>query len=334
MITGNFPNLRLRRSRKNEWSRRLVEENNLSSSDFILPIFLMKGRNKKQAILSMPGVYRYTLDKLSPILEKAIKIKIPMVALFPYIDAKNKDEFGTEALNENNLVCKAIRFIKKRFKNNIGIMSDVALDPYTSHGHDGLLKNNYVINDKTINVLIKQSLLQAQMGCDVIAPSDMMDGRVGKIRDFLDKNNYINIQIMSYSAKFSSSFYYPFREAIGSNYLGDKIDKSSYQINPGNCNEPIRGVSIDISEGADMIIVKPGMNYLDIIYRIKKTYKFPTFAYQVSGEYAMLENAFQKKILDKPKALIETLLCFKRAGADGIFTYFAMDAAKEIIKLK
>ena len=321
MITGKFPNLRLRRSRKNDWSRRLIEENNLTPSDFILPIFLIEGKNKKQKIASMPGVYRYTLDKLASIVEKAIKSKIPMVALFPHINNKNKNEFGTESLNENNLVCKAIRLIKKKYKNEIGIMCDVALDPYTSHGHDGLLKSNYVLNDETIQILINQSLLQAQMGCDVLAPSDMMDGRIGEIRKSLDKNGLKMTQILSYAVKYASSFYGPFRNAVGSkNVL--KGDKKTYQMDFKNNYESLREVALDIKEGADMIIVKPGMPYLDIIREVKNNFKIPVIAYQVSGEYSLIQNAISKNILDK-KSIYESLVSFKRAGASAIITYFA-----------
>ena len=332
-ISISFPRTRMRRTRMRKFSLDLVQETRLSTSDLIYPLFVIEGHNKKEEIKSMPNIFRKSSDLLLKDVENCIQLGIKAIAIFPYISKKLKDDSGSESINPDNLICNTVRKIKKEFPD-IGIICDVALDPYTTHGHDGLIINEQVDNDKTIHLLEKQSLNQAISGCDIIAPSDMMDGRVGKIRDFLDKNNYINVQIMSYAAKFSSSFYYPFREAIGSNYIGDKIDKSSYQINPGNSNESIRGVSMDISEGADMIIVKPGMNYLDIIYRIKNTYEFPTFAYQVSGEYAMLEHAFQKKILKKSKTLIETLLCFKRAGADGILTYFACDAAKEIIKLK
>ena len=271
MITGKFPGLRLRRSRKNDWSRRLIEENNLSPSDFILPIFLIEGKNKKQSISSMPGVYRYTLDKLSPLIEKAIKDNLPMVALFPYIEKKKKNKFGTEALNENNLVCKAIQLIKKKYKNQIGIMCDVALDPYTSHGHDGLIKSGYVLNDKTVDVLIKQSLLQAQMGCDVLAPSDMMDGRIGKIRKALDKNGYEMTQILSYAVKYASSFYGPFRDAVGSKGLL-KGNKKNYQMDFKNSEEALREVALDIKEGADMVMVKPGLPYLDIIKLVKENF--------------------------------------------------------------
>ena len=242
MITGKYPSLRLRRTRKYDWSRRLIQENNLSCSDFIYPIFLIEGKNKKVPVKSMPGVYRYSIDKLGMIINNVIKHKIPMVALFPSTPNHKKDKFGTEAFNEDNLVCRAIRYIKKRFKNNIGIMSDVALDPYTSHGHDGLLKNNFVINDETINVLIKQSILQAQMGCDVIAPSDMMDGRIGKIRRSLDKNKFHDVQILSYAVKYASNFYGPFRDAVGSKKSLNS-DKKNYQMDFSNSNESLREVS-------------------------------------------------------------------------------------------
>ena len=265
MITGKFPSLRLRRTRKFTWSRRLIQENNLSTNDFIYPIFLIEGKNNKQPIKSMPDIYKYTIDKLGPLVDKAIKNKIPMIALFPSTPKKKKDYHGNEALNENNLVCKATRFIKKRFKNDIGIMCDVALDPYTSHGHDGLLKKDYVLNDKTIEVLKKQSLLQAQMGCDVIAPSDMMDGRIGKIRKFLDKNGYHDVQLLSYAVKYASNFYGPFRDAIGSK-KSLISDKKNYQMDFANINESIREVALDIKEGADMVMVKPGMPYFCLLY--------------------------------------------------------------------
>ncbi len=321
MITGKFPNLRLRRSRKNDWSRRLIEENNLTPSDFILPIFLIEGKNKKQKITSMPGVYRYTLDKLASIVEKAIKNKIPMVALFPHTNNKNKNEFGTESLNENNLVCKAIRLIKKKYKNEIGIMCDVALDPYTSHGHDGLLKSNYVLNDETIQILVNQSLLQAQMGCDVLAPSDMMDGRIGEIRKSLDKNGLKMTQILSYAVKYASSFYGPFREAVGSKGLL-KGDKKNYQMDFRNSDEALREVALDIKEGADMVMVKPGLPYLDIIKSVKEKFKIPVMAYQVSGEYSLLENSINKKLVNK-NVILENLISFKRAGANAIVSYYA-----------
>ena len=328
MITGKYPSLRLRRARKYSWSRKLIQENNLSSGDLVYPIFLIEGKNKKQAIKSMPDIYRYSIDQLGIIVNNVIKHKIPMVALFPSTPNKKKDKFGTESLNENNLVCRAIRFIKKRFKNDIGIMSDVALDPYTTHGHDGLLKNNYVINDKTVDVLIKQALLQAQMGCDVIAPSDMMDGRVGKIRKFLDKNKYHDVQILSYAIKYASNFYGPFRDAVGSK-KSLKSDKKNYQMDFANSNESLREVALDIKEGADMIIVKPGLPYLDVMQKVKENFKIPVIAYQVSGEYSLIKNGIKNKLINE-EAIIESLMCFKRAGASAIISYFALDVVKKI----
>ena len=328
MITGKFPNLRLRRSRKYAWSRRLVEENSLSSNDFILPIFLIDGKNKTQSIKTMPGVYRYTIDKLGKVVSDAIKSGIPMIALFPSTSLKKKNDLGTEALNEDNLVCQAIQFIKKRFKNEIGIMCDVALDPYTSHGHDGLLKSGYVLNDQTINILVKQSLLQAEMGCNVIAPSDMMDGRVGKIRKALDKEGYQMVQILSYAVKYASNFYGPFRDAVGSNkYL--KSDKKNYQMDFRNSSESIREVALDIKEGADLIMVKPGMPYLDIIKLVKDSFKIPVFAYQVSGEYSLIKLGIKNKLINE-ESILESLISFKRAGASAIVSYFALDIAKKI----
>lgn len=328
MITGKYPNLRLRRNRKANWTRRLVEESNLSCNDLILPIFLIDGKNKVQSIKTMPGVFRYSIDKLSKILDKAIFLKIPMVALFPYSHSKVKNKYGSEALNEDNLVCRAIRYIKKRYKNQIGIMCDVALDPYTTHGHDGLLKSGYVLNDETIEILIKQSILQAEMGCDVIAPSDMMDGRIGKIRKALDKNGYQLIQILSYAVKYASSFYGPFRDAIGSK--GSlKGDKKNYQMDYRNRLEALREVSLDIKEGADIVMVKPGMPYLDIISLVKNNFKIPVFAYQVSGEYSLINNGIKKGIIDN-QAIFESLISFKRAGASAIVSYYADRIAKDL----
>ncbi len=321
MITGKYPSLRLRRSRKYNWSRRLIEENSLSPNDFILPIFIIEGKNKRQKIKSMPDVYRYTINNLSRIVDKAIKNRLPMIALFPYTEKNKKNNLGTEALNEDNLVCRAIQFIKKRYKNEIGIMCDVALDPYTSHGHDGLLRSNYVLNDETIEVLINQSLLQAQMGCDVLAPSDMMDGRIGEIRKALDKNDYQMTQILSYAVKYASSFYGPFRDAVGSKNLL-KGDKRSYQMDFRNNNEALREVALDIKEGADMVMIKPGMPYLDIIKLVKENFKIPVIAYQVSGEYSLLSNSINKGLIDK-KAILESLISFKRAGANSIVSYYA-----------
>ena len=321
MITGKYPSLRLRRNRKYPWSRKLTQENTLSTSDFILPIFLIDGSNKKESISSMPGVYRYSINRLSQIIDKSISKGIPMVALFPKTKNILKNNIGSESLNENNLVCRAIVEIKKKYKNQIGIMCDVALDPYTSHGHDGLIKSNQIINDETIDVLIKQSLLQAQMGCDVLAPSDMMDGRVGKIRKALDKSNFKNVQIVSYAAKYASSFYGPFRDAVGSK--GSlKGDKKTYQMDFKNSDEALREVALDIKEGADMVIVKPGMPYLDIIKSIKEKFRIPVLAYQVSGEYSLISNAIQKKLIDQ-NAVYESLMALKRAGANAIISYYA-----------
>ena len=321
IITGKYPNLRMRRSRKNSWSRRLVQENSLSHNDLILPIFLTDGSNQKIPIKSMPNIYRYSIDRLSKIIDKSIKKKIPMIALFPQTEIKLKNPLGSEALNENNLVCKAIRYIKKRYKNEIGIMCDVALDPYTSHGHDGLLKNSKIVNDETINVLVKQSLLQASMGCDVIAPSDMMDGRIGKIRKELDKNKFEDVQIISYAVKYASSFYGPFRDAVGSKGAL-RGDKKTYQMDFKNTNEALREVSIDIKEGADMVMVKPGLPYLDIIKNVKEHFKIPVLAYQVSGEYSLIANGIKQGIMDD-NVIYETLMAFKRAGSNAIISYFA-----------
>ncbi len=326
IITGKYPNLRLRRNRKSDWIRRLVSETNLSFNDLILPIFLIDGKNKVQSINSMPGIYRYSVDKISKIIDKAIALGIPMVALFPYTNSKVKNYYGSEALNENNLVCRATRLIKKKYKNQIGIMCDVALDPYTSHGHDGLFKSGYVLNDKTVEILIKQSLLQAEMGCDVIAPSDMMDGRIGKIRKALDKNGHELVNILSYAVKYASSYYGPFRDAVGSKGLL-KGDKKNYQMDYRNKSESTREVTLDIKEGADMIMVKPGLPYLDIIKTIKNNFKIPVIAYQVSGEYSLLNNAIKKGLIDE-HAIIETLMAFKRAGASAIVTYYADKISK------
>jgi len=321
MITGKYPNLRLRRNRKQSWSRKLIEENSLSPSDFILPIFVIDGSNKRENIPSMPGVYRYTVNRLAQIIDKAIKKGLPMVALFPKTKNNLKNEIGSESLNQDNLVCRAILEIKKKYKNQIGIMCDVALDPYTSHGHDGLIKHNQILNDETIEILINQSLLQAEMGCDVLAPSDMMDGRIGKIRKALDKSNYKNVQILSYAAKYASSFYGPFRDAVGSK-TSLRGNKKTYQMDFRNSDEALREVALDIKEGADMVMVKPGMPYLDIIKSIKEKFKIPVFAYQVSGEYSLISNAIQKRLINED-AVYESLVAFKRAGANAIVSYYA-----------
>tara|TARA_Y100000780_G_C13613253_1_gene389406 strand:+ start:40 stop:1029 length:990 start_codon:yes stop_codon:yes gene_type:complete len=321
---GSYPNVRLRRNRKAEWSRRLVSENNLSTNDLIWPIFIREGKNIKESIKSMPGVYRHSLDKVEGLVEKAVNKKIPMIALFPYTPISKKNSRGSEALNRNNLICKALRLIKKNYKN-IGIMCDVALDPYTDHGHDGIVKKNYVDNDETIKILIKQSLLQAEMGCDVIAPSDMMDGRVGEIRKALDKNGFKLVQILSYAVKYASNFYGPFREAVGSKKLL-RSDKKNYQMDFRNSNEALKEVALDIREGADFVMVKPGMPYLDVIRLVKDSFKIPVFAYQVSGEYSLIQNGINNKILNED-AIYESLISFKRAGASAIITYFAEQIA-------
>jgi len=324
---GSYPSTRLRRNRKQEWSRKLLEENTLSPNDLIWPIFICEGKNKKERINTMPDVYRYSIDKLEKLLERAIKLKIPMIALFPSIPNHKKDSKGSEALNKKNLVCEALKLIKKNYKN-IGIMCDVALDPYTSHGHDGILKNGYVNNDETIKILIKQSLLQASMGCDVIAPSDMMDGRIGEIRKALDKNGYELVQILSYAVKYASNFYGPFRDAVGSK--GSlKSDKKNYQMDFKNSREALREVALDIKEGADFVMVKPGMLYLDIIKLIKDNFKIPVFAYQVSGEYSLIKNGIKNNILNE-ESIIESITSFKRAGASAVVTYFAEEIARKL----
>ena len=324
---GSYPSTRLRRNRKKEWSRRLVQENTLSPNDLIWPIFICEGTNVKERINTMPGVYRNSIDRLEKLVESAMDKNIPMIALFPNIPNSKKNSKGSEALNKNNLVCKALRLIRKNYKN-IGIMCDVALDPYTSHGHDGILKNNYVDNDETIKILIKQSLLQAEMGCDVIAPSDMMDGRVGEIRKALDKNNYELVQILSYAVKYASNFYGPFRDAVGSKKTL-KGDKKNYQMDFRNSKEALREVALDIKEGADFVMVKPGMPYLDIIKLIRDNFKIPVFAYQVSGEYSLIKNGIKNKILNE-EAIIESLTSFKRAGASAVVTYFAEEIAQKL----
>ena len=326
-IVGKYPATRLRRIRNSEWMRRLVSENNLSINDLILPIFVRDGKNKVDKIKTMPGVFRYSVDKLSLIMNKAKKLKIPMVAFFPYTPERKKNKHGSEALNEDNLICQSIKLTKKYYPN-IGIMCDVALDPYTSHGHDGILIDDNVDNDKTIEILVKQALLQAKMGCDVIAPSDMMDGRIGVIRKALDKKNFKNVSIISYAAKYASSFYGPFRDAVGSK-KNLKSNKKSYQMDFRNSNEAYREIGLDIKEGADIVMVKPGLPYLDIINKIKDSFKIPVFAYQVSGEYSLIKLGIKQGLI-KDEAILESLIAFKRAGASAIITYFALDVAKKL----
>ncbi len=317
---------RMRRNRRAEWARRLVREHQLTTDDLIWPLFIMDGHNKRAAVPSMPGVERLSVDQVVREAERAAKLTIPCIALFPYTDPALRDEDGSEALNPDNLVCRAIRAVKKEVPD-IGILCDVALDPFTSHGHDGLLRDGVILNDETVAVLVKQALVQAEAGCDIIAPSDMMDGRVGAIRKGLDAANFTDVSIMSYAAKYASAFYGPFRDAVGSakTLTGDK---RTYQMDYGNTDEALREVALDIEEGADMIMVKPGLPYLDIVSRVKETFGMPTFAYQVSGEYAMLSAAVQNGWLDGERAMMESLTAFKRAGADGVLTYFAPRAAE------
>ncbi len=329
-IIGSFPKTRLRRLRKSKWIRELISENNITHNDLVLPIFVREGKNKIEPIKTMPGVYRYTVDKLPDILKQVKYYNIPMVALFPHTPNNKKDNKGTEALNENNLICKSLKLIKKKYKE-IGVMCDVALDPYTSHGHDGILIKDEIDNDETVKILVKQALLQAKMGCDVIAPSDMMDGRVGVIRKALDKNNFKNVSILSYAVKYASNFYGPFRDAIGSKSKLKK-DKKTYQMDFRNSSEGLREVGLDIKEGADMVMVKPGMNYLDLITKIKKNFNIPVLAYQVSGEYSLIRNGIEKKILSE-ESIIESIISFKRAGACAIVTYFALEVAKKLKKI-
>jgi porphobilinogen synthase len=319
---------RLRRNRKTEWARRLVRENVLTTNDLIWPMFVVDGHNTRTPVASMPGVERLTVDQIVRDAERAAKLNIPCIALFPFTEPALRDADGSEALNPDNLVCQSVRAIKKEFPD-IGVLCDVALDPFTSHGHDGLLEDGRILNDETVAVLVRQALTQAEAGCDVIAPSDMMDGRIGAIRDALDDNGFGDVQIMSYAAKYASAFYGPFRDAIGSakTLTGDK---RTYQMDSANSDEALREVELDIAEGADMVMVKPGMPYLDIVRRVKDTFAMPTFVYQVSGEYAMIAGAAANGWIDGERAMMESLVGFKRAGADGILTYFAPQAAEKI----
>ncbi|MFC0243125.1 porphobilinogen synthase [Rhodopseudomonas telluris] len=323
--------VRPRRNRKTEWARRLVRENVLTTDDLIWPMFVIDGDNKRAPINSMPGVERLSIDQVVRAAERAAKLDIPCIALFPYTEPSLRDEEGTEATNADNLVCRTVRAIKKEFPE-LGVLCDVALDPFTSHGHDGLIQDGRILNDETVAVLVKQSLVQAEAGCDVIAPSDMMDGRIGAIREALDAAGFLDVQIMAYAAKYASAFYGPFRDAIGS-AKALTGDKRTYQMDPANTDEAIREVELDLAEGADMVMVKPGMPYLDIVRRVKETFAVPTFAYQVSGEYAMIAAAANNGWLDGDRAMLESLLAFKRAGADGVLTYFAPQAAEKLKKL-
>jgi porphobilinogen synthase len=320
--------VRMRRNRRAEWARRMVREHLLTTDDLIWPLFVMDGKNTRTPVPSMPGVERLSVDQAVREAERAAKLTIPCIALFPYTDPKLRDEDGSEALNPDNLVCRAIGAIKKEVPE-VGILCDVALDPFTSHGHDGLLRDGVIQNDETIAVLVKQALVQAEAGCDIIAPSDMMDGRVGAIRKALDAANFIDVSIMSYAAKYASAFYGPFRDAVGSSKTLTG-DKRTYQMDFGNSDEALREVALDVEEGADMIMIKPGLPYLDIVQRVKEAFAMPTFAYQVSGEYAMIMAAAQNGWLDGERAMIESLMSFKRAGCDGVLTYFAPRVAEKL----
>ncbi|MBX9590456.1 MAG: porphobilinogen synthase [Hyphomonadaceae bacterium] len=323
---GRFPAVRMRRNRRTAWSRRLVAENTLTAGDLIWPIFVVEGRNVRQPVDSMPGVERLSVDLTVAAAGEAVALGIPVVALFPFTDPKLRTDDGREAFNAENLVCRATRAIRDAGLD-IGILLDVALDPYTSHGHDGLMHAGQILNDETLDALVRQALVQADAGCDIIAPSDMMDGRVGAIRSALEAGGHKDVQIMAYAAKYASAFYGPFRDAVGSSATLTG-DKRTYQMDPANSDEALREVALDIAEGADMVMVKPGMPYLDIVRRVKEAFGMPTFAYQVSGEYAMLTAAAQNGWLDGDKVMMESLIAFKRAGADGILTYFAPRAAR------
>jgi len=328
----HFPAHRPRRMRRDDWSRRLMQENRVSSNDLIYPVFLLEGSNQSQAVASMPGVNRVSLDLLFSVAQECVALGIPVMALFPVIDSALKTPDGREAFNPNGLIPTAVKELKKRFPT-LGIMTDVALDPYTSHGQDGVLDaEGRILNDETTAILVQQAVAQAQAGVDIVAPSDMMDGRIGKIREALEQKNLIHTRIMAYSAKYASAFYGPFRDAVGSAKNLGKADKKTYQMDSANSDEAIHEVALDISEGADMVMVKPGMPYLDIVRRVKDTFEYPTYAYQVSGEYAMLKAAAQNGWLDHDAVMMESLLAFKRAGADGVLTYFALEAAR-LIKL-
>jgi porphobilinogen synthase len=324
----NFPSHRPRRMRRDDWSRRLIQENQLSASDLIYPVFLLEGQNQSQAVSSMPGVNRVSLDLLLDVAQECVVLGIPVLALFPVINAALKTPDGKEAFNPKGLIPTAVRELKKRFPD-LGIMTDVALDPYTSHGQDGILdEQGRILNDETTAILVQQAVTHAQAGVDIVAPSDMMDGRIGEIREALEQQKLIHTRIMAYSAKYASAFYGPFRDAVGSAKNLGKADKKTYQMDCANTDEALREVALDISEGADMVMVKPGMPYLDIVRRVREEFNYPTYAYQVSGEYAMLKAAAQNGWLDHDAVMMESLLAFKRAGADGILTYFAIEAAR------
>ncbi|HTW28683.1 MAG TPA: porphobilinogen synthase [Acetobacteraceae bacterium] len=328
MTVGRFPETRMRRNRRDAWTRRLVAEHRLSVDDLIWPVFVIEGRDATTEVTAMPGVQRVTVDRLAAHVEPAARLGIPAVALFPATPRERKDPEGSEALNPENLMCRAAAALKREFPE-LGLVGDVALDPYTDHGHDGVIRDGYVANDATLEILARQAVLQAQAGIDVIAPSDMMDGRVAAIRTALDRAGLIHTRIMSYAAKYASAFYGPFREAVGSG-TALRGDKKTYQMDPANGDEALREVELDLVEGADMVMVKPGLPYLDIVRRVRERFGVPTFAYQVSGEYAMIMAAANNGWLDGERAMLESLLAFKRAGANGVLTYFAVRAAQAL----
>jgi porphobilinogen synthase len=327
---SQYPAVRMRRMRRDPFSRALMRENTVTASDLIYPVFILDGQNQRQQVASMPGVERVSVDLLMKVAEECVALGIPVLALFPVVDQSLKTYDGVEATNPEGLVPRAVKALKRNFPQ-LGIMTDVALDPYTTHGQDGLPdENGYIVNEKTIAMLTRQALAQAEAGVDIIAPSDMMDGRIGAIRMALEEKEFIHARIMAYSAKYASGYYGPFREAVGSSANLGKADKNTYQMDPANSDEALREVALDIAEGADMVMVKPGMPYLDVVRRVKDEFKVPTFAYQVSGEYAMLQAAFQNGWLDPDKIILETMMSFKRAGADGVLTYFALDVARRL----
>lgn len=325
---GQFPQTRLRRVRRHNWSRRLVAESRLTVDDLIWPLFVHEGNNRREAVVSMPGVERLSVDLAVEAVGTAVESGIPAVALFPATEPSKKTEDGTEAVNPDNLVCRTVQAVKQAYGDSIGVICDVALDPYTSHGHDGLVRDGYVVNDETVAILCRQAVVQAAAGCDVIAPSDMMDGRVAAVRQALDEAGFDRVCIMAYAAKYASAFYGPFRHAVGSAASLGVGDKRTYQMDPANTDEALREVALDIAEGADMVMVKPGLPYLDVVRRVKDAFGVPTFVYQVSGEYAMLAAAAANGWLERDRAMLESLMAFKRAGADGILTYFAPEVAK------
>jgi porphobilinogen synthase len=327
MHSGPFPRTRLRRNRRDDWSRRLVRENRLSADDLIWPVFVQEGEGQRTPIASMPGVERLSIDLLCEAAKEAEQLGIPALAVFPVIDPAKKSEDGREAINADNLVCRAVRALKKSVAS-VGVICDVALDPFTTHGQDGIVRDGYVVNDETVAMLEQQAVVQAQAGCDVIAPSDMMDGRIGSVRDALEKAGHSNTRILSYAAKYASAYYGPFRDAVGSAKNLGTGDKRTYQMDPGNGDEALREVAIDLEEGADMVMVKPGMPYLDIVRRVKDAFGAPTYVYQVSGEYSMIRTTAEAGRLDYRAAMLEALLCFKRAGADGVLTYAAVEVAR------